>query len=161
MKKTLGPALGLGLLAVFVGLLLAETLVVKVQSTNIRKNPKFYAPVVAALKAGDKVEKVGSQEGWFQVKTPKGLTGWLHSSAVQAGKVDLLASDRSLQTGASTGEVALAAKGFNKDVEGAFKARHAGLDYAWVERMLEIRVPPAEVEQFMKQGKLGEFGGPK
>lgn len=159
MKKRFWLMLSLGLLVIFVGVVLAETLVVKVQSTSIRKSPKFYAAVIKTLKAGDKVEKISAQDGWFKVKASGGVTGWLHSSAVQTGKVDLLASDKSLQTEASTGEVALAAKGFNKQVEDAFKARHGELDYTWVEKMLKLSISPAEVEQFLKQGKLGEFGG--
>ena len=44
-------------LAVFVAVLLAETLVVKVRSTNLKKEPVFYAPNVAVLTAGAQVEK--------------------------------------------------------------------------------------------------------
>jgi len=145
--------------AILVGLLMAETLVVKVQTTAVRKSPKFYAAVVKTLKAGDRVEKISVQNDWLQVKTSDGLTGWLHSSAVQSGKVSLIASDQSLKTGASTTEVALAAKGFNKQVEDAYRAQRKDLDYTWVDKMLRIKISEAELEQFLKQGRLAEFGG--
>lgn len=145
--------------AILVGLLMAETLVVKVQNTAIRKSPKFYAAVVRTLKAGDQVEKIGSQNDWFQVRTADGLTGWIHSSAVQAGKVSLTASNQALKTGASTSEVALAAKGFNKQVEDAYRAGRKDLDYTWVDKMLTIKVSDAELEKFLKEGRLAEFGG--
>ena len=145
--------------AILVGLLMAETLVVKVQTTAVRKSPKFYAAVVKTLKAGDRVEKISVQNDWLQVKTSDGLTGWLHSSAVQSGKVSVTASDQSLKTSASTTEVALAAKGFNKQVEDAYRAQRKDLDYTWVDKMLRIKISEAELEQFLKQGRLAEFGG--
>jgi len=159
MKKPIVPILGLCLLTVFVTLIFAETLIVKVQSTNLRKSPKFYAPVVQALKAGDRLKKISAQSGWIQAKTPANVTGWIHSSAVEVKKIDLLASGKSMETQASAGEVALAAKGFNKNVEDAFKSRHGDLSFTWVEKMLKIKIPPAEVEKFIVQGKLGETGG--
>lgn len=159
VKKRISLLLILSLLIIFIGLLLAETLIVKVQSTNLRKNPKFYAPVIQALAAGERVEKIGSQDGWFQVKTSGGVTGWLHSSAVEVQKFSLLALDKSMKTQASASEVALAGKGFNKQVEESYRAKHAELNFAWVDRMLQIKIPIAQVEEFMKRGKLGEFGG--
>jgi len=159
VKKPVFPLVVLSLIILFVGLLVAETLIVKVQSTNLRKNPKFYAPVLQALPAGEKVEKVSSQEGWVQVRTSGGAVGWIHSSAVEVQKFSLLALDKSMKTQASASEVALAGKGFNKQVEESYKAKHGELSFAWVDRMLQIKIPAAQVEEFMKKGKLGEFGG--
>lgn len=138
---------------------MAETLVVKVKSTNLRKEPKFYAETLATLKAGDTLEKISEQAGWVKAKTAQGLVGWVHSSAVQPKKFSLLALDKSLKTEASAEEVALAAKGFNKQVEESYRARHASLNYAWVEKMLEIKISVAQIRDFLKKGKLGEFGG--
>lgn len=159
MNKRFQLTLVLSLLVIFVSLLLAETLIIKVQSTNVRSNPKFYASSLAALKAGEQVEKLGGQGGWFQVKTSGGVVGWIHSSAVAVQKFDLFAIDKSMKTEASTGEVALAGKGFNKQVEESYRAKHGDVSYIWVDRMLLIKVTPSEVEEFLKEGKLSEFGG--
>lgn len=159
MRRRVLVLVSISLFVVFIGLLLAETLVVKVHSTNLRKNPKFYAPVIQALQAGERVEKISSQEGWFQVRTLSGATGWLHSSAVEVQKFSLLALDKSMKTQASASEVALAGKGFNKQVEESYRAKHGELSFAWVDKMLQIKIPVAQVEEFMKKGKLGEFGG--
>ncbi len=159
MKRRVPVLILISLLVVFIGLLLAETLIIKVQSTNLRKNPKFYAPVVQALSAGERVEKISSQEGWFQVRTSSGATGWLHSSAVEVQKFSLLALDKSMKTQASASEVALAGKGFNKQVEESYRAKHGELSFAWVDKMLQVKIPVAQIEDFMKKGKLGEFGG--
>jgi uncharacterized protein YgiM (DUF1202 family) len=149
------------LLAVFVMILLAETLVVKVKTTNLRKEPAFYAATIAALKAGETVEKVAEQDGWYKVRTGKGIEGWVHASAVSAKSFDLMALGKTTKTGASAEEVALASKGFNKQVEDAYKAKHADADFAAVDRMLRMKVNPEQLKRFLERGKLGRFGGPK
>jgi len=146
-------------LVVIVGVLLAETLIVKVQSTNLRQEPKFFSPSIATLKAGETAEKIAEQGGWFKVKTAKGLVGWLHSSAVQARKFNLLAMDKPLETKATADEVALASKGFNKQVEEKYRARNTQISFEWVEKMLKIGFTPEQIRRFLEEGKLAEFGG--
>ncbi len=148
-----------GVAVVCVALLLAETLVVKVQSTYVRKDPKFYSSPVATLTAGESVTQLSSQDGWFQVRTSQGVEGWIHSSAVQAGKLKVASMDRSLQTAATADEVALAGKGFNRQVEDEYKSRNKDLNFADVDRMLKIKVSPDELRRFLVDGRLAEFGG--
>lgn len=155
-----GPALA-GALAVLTVLLLAETVVVKIQTTNLRKEPKFYSQTIASLTAGSPLEKLSSQDGWFKVRTSAGVVGWIHSSVVETKKFNLLAMDKSMKTQASAGEVALAAKGFNKQVEENYKAKHGEANFAAVDRMLQLKISPSDVEAFIRKGKLGEFGGGK
>jgi hypothetical protein len=140
-------------------LLAAETLIVKVQSTSLRANPKFYATALLTLGAGERIEKISGQEGWLQVRTSKGAVGWIHSSAVQVQKFDLMAMDKGLKTQASASEVALAGKGFNKQVEESYRAKHGEVSFVWVDKMLLVKIPASQVEEFMRRGKLGEFRG--
>ena len=159
MKKPI-PLTVIGtLLFLIISLLVAETLVVKVQSTSLRSSPKFYASAIQALKAGDKVEKITAQDGWIQVKTSGGTVGWVHSSAVLVPKFDLMASKQGLQTQTSSGEIALAGKGFNKQVEENYRAKNKGLSFAWVDKMLQIKISAAQVEAFLKKGRLAGQGG--
>ncbi|MCX6572143.1 MAG: SH3 domain-containing protein [Candidatus Aminicenantes bacterium] len=145
-------------LVVFV-FLLAETVVVKIKTTSIRRDPKFTSPAVAAIKAGDTMEKLEARDGWVKVRTKAGVVGWLHSTAVETKKLDLLAMDKTMKTQASAGEVALAAKGFNKQVEDKYRAGNAAADFAAVDAMEKVKPSAAEVDAFLKQGKLGEYGG--
>jgi uncharacterized protein YgiM (DUF1202 family) len=144
---------------VLVTVLIAETLMVEVQTTHLRKEPKFYASTIAVLRAGEVVEKISAANGWYQVKTTKGAVGWLHSSAVQTGKFDLEATDRSLTTKATADEIALAAKGFSKQVEESYKAKHSEANFAAVDRMLKVKVSQSQLLKFLKEGKLGIYGG--
>lgn len=159
MKKPL--FLGLSLLAfgtfILVTLLLAKTFIVKIQTTHLRKDPKFYAQTVAVLKAGESVEQIGTRNGWIQVKTSKGLLGWIHTSSVSERKFSLSALTQTLESEASAGEVALAAKGFSKQVEESYKVSHPGLSFAWVDKMLKINIPSSQIKIFLQKGKLGEF----
>jgi hypothetical protein len=147
MKRPIPLILIGSLLILIVTLLVAETLTVKVQSTSLRSSPKFYAPAVQALRAGDKVEKISTQDGW------------VHSSAVVVPKFDLMASNQGLKTQASADEIALAGKGFNKQVEENYRAKHGELSFVWVDKMLQIKISAAKVEGFLKAGRLAGFGG--
>jgi uncharacterized protein YgiM (DUF1202 family) len=159
MKKPKPTAAVILVLSVFVVCLAAETLLVKVQTTQLRKGPQFFSQALAALKAGDRLEKVSENAGWIQVKTSAGVLGWVHSSAVQTTKFNLLAMDKSMKTQATASEVALAGKGFNKQVEASYRAKHGEVSFALVDQMLQLKIPPAQIEDFLKKGKLGEFRG--
>ncbi len=149
----------IGLAVVCVAVLFAQTLFVKVQTTYVRKEPKFYSPAVATLQAGEGVTQIASEGGWFKVRTAKGIEGWVHSSAVQTGKFAVAAMDQTLKTRATTEEVALAGKGFNKQVEEEYKNRNKEMNFLEVDRMLKIKVSPDELRRFLVEGKLAEFGG--
>ena len=157
-KRSRFKLLIVGLAVVCVAVLFAQTLFVKVQTTYVRKEPKFYSPAVATLQAGESVTQIASEGGWFKVRTAKGVEGWLHSSAVQTGKFAVAAVDQSLKTRATAEEVALAGKGFNKQVEEEYKSRK-GVSFAEVDRMLKIKVSPDELRRFLMEGRLADFGG--
>ena len=161
MRKPFRISLLTGILFLAGALLTADTLIVNVQKTALRTEPKFYAQTVIVLGAGATVEKLGVLNGWVKVRTSGGYVGWLHSSAVSAKKFSLLAMDKSLKTEATADEVALAGKGFNKQVEDSYRAKHSGVNFFWVDKMLNIQVSPATMKQFLQAGNLGEFGGHK
>jgi hypothetical protein len=155
-RRSLVPLAVLAAVAVLVA---AETLIVKVQTTALRSEPKFYAPVIATLRAGAQLQQLQAQGDWLKVQVVGGQAGWVHKSAVETKKFNLLASGGGAKTQASAGEVALAAKGFNKQVEDSYKAKHGEANFAAVDAMLKVKATPEEVEAFLKRGKLGEFGG--
>jgi uncharacterized protein YgiM (DUF1202 family) len=159
IKRPRVKLLIVGVAVVCVALLLAQTLTVKVQSTYVRKEPKFYSSPLATLTVGESVTQISSQAGWFKVRTSKGIEGWIHSQAVQSGKLTVAAVDRSLSTSATADEVALAGKGFNKQVEEAYKSRNKEINFGEVDRMLKLKVSPDELRRFLMEGRLAEFGG--
>ncbi len=142
-------------------LVAAETLIVKIQTTQLRRNPQFFSPGVATLKAGDRLEKLGEAAGWIQVRTPSGATGWVHGSAVAPPRTQLLAGSADMKTQATANEVTLAGKGFNKQVEDSYRAQNPSVSYVWVDRMVQQRVAMAEIQDFLKRGLLNVSGAPK
>jgi hypothetical protein len=155
-KKILG--IGLALMLTLTALLwAAETLKVRVKSTKLRRSPKFYAGAVATLQFGESLQKLKAQGDWMQTETTTGMTGWIHSSAVVKPEFSLTGVRRA-QEMASADEVALAGKGFNEQVEQEYR-KHEELDYTWVDRMAQMKVTEANLERFLREGKLGEFGG--
>jgi hypothetical protein len=70
----------------------------------------------------------------------------------------LQAGDENVQQSASSGEVALAGKGFNEQVEAEYKQQN-DLDYTMVDRMEQFTVSIDEVVLFVEQGELMLDGG--
>lgn len=139
----------------------AETFIVKVRSSALRSGPQFFASTVIALKAGDGLLLVSRQADWIQAKSSSGQTGWIHQSAVEPKKIDILAWGQGTKTQATASEVAMAAKGFNKQVEDSYKAKNKNISFVWVDKMAQIAVTRADLQAFLKQGKLAASGGSK
>lgn len=148
-------------LLIILGFSATEFLVVKVQTTALRAEPRFFAQVKSMLKFGDQLEKLDFKEGWFQVRTLNAVSGWVHSSAVQPRPSRLAALAQGPQTQATASEVALASKGFNRQVEASYRQRHPEIDYTWVDRMLGFKTGQQAIEKFLREGHLGEWKGAK
>jgi hypothetical protein len=158
------PSLWVVFSAIFfflVSALIAKSFLVKIKTTHLRSEPQFYAQSLAVLGNGESVEQIETKDGWIKVKSSQGVIGWIHSSAVKPKRFTLLSMADSMRTEASADEVALAGKGFNKQVEKEYKARNPGISFALVDKMLEIEISSSSIRSFLKKGKLGEFKGEK
>lgn len=128
---------------------------VQVKQGQVRASPSFLGKVVVTLDYGDRVETLEEKDGWIRVVPPaKKAPGWMHSSALSEKRIVLKAGKKEAELAASSGELALAGKGFNADVEAEFKARNKGINFAWIDRMQDMTVPPDEVQAFLREGDL-------
>jgi hypothetical protein len=103
--------------------------------------------------------------GYYKVKLvlPEGetrehSTGYLSAKALQANRPKIGVAAKS--SDASAEEVAAATKGFNRQVEAEHKKGNAKLDFELVSRLEErtkLEDPKGSLEEFRKDGKLGEF----
>ena len=143
------------------GLSIAQTpkqMSVTVKETQVRATPSYLGKTLAVLAYGDQVNVLAEQAGWARVRLPSG-EGWVHLSALSSKRIALQSGSQNVGTGASSGEVALAGKGFNQEVENKYKQDNQ-LDYAWVDRMGAFTVSAEEVVAFLEQGELNpEIGG--
>lgn len=156
VRKAIGMMIAFGLSAG----VHAAAMRVQVQAGHVRSTPSFLGHVVTTVGYGQSVEIVSSQNPWCQVRTEDGRTGWMHESALTAKRVSLK-SGGAVGTGASGDEMALAGKGFNKDVEAQFKATHGDVDFIWVDRMAAMKAAAADIARFVKVGGLAQPGGEK
>ena len=64
-----------------------EWVTVTVEALNVRSGPGAEHPVTGRVQQGDVLELVGRTPGWFAVKTPDGLYGWVMDkyTALQRG----------------------------------------------------------------------------
>lgn len=149
-------------LALLAGSAVAATMSVQVRNGQLRATPSFLGQVVAPLNYGDQVNVLEQQGPWTKVSGPTGKTGWIHNSALTPKKIVLKSGEGNVETGASGGELALATKGFNSDVEAEFKKENKDVDFTWVDRMGEFKVTPQEMQAFLKEGgvKPSEGGRP-
>lgn len=137
----------------------SQMMSVQVREGQLRERPSFLGKVVTDVEYGDRMTVLSTRGGWSQVRTEKGREGWIHTSALTEKRVVLKAGDIDAETAASGEELALAGKGFNEEVEGAYRAGHPDVDYAWVDRMEKFDVSIDESVDFLADGGVEPKGG--
>lgn len=123
------------------------------RESRLRSKPLFYAATVSSVRYGNKVLKLGEENGWVSVRAG-GQQGYLPLSAVSPKAIKFSSTD--VATGqADSGELVLAGKGFSKEIEQSFQKQDGSARFDLVDRVeREAKASPAEVTQFVKQGGL-------
>jgi hypothetical protein len=132
---------------------------VQIKKGYLRSAPSFLGKAVAALDYAEQVSVLEKREAWLKVRaSASGAEGWLHASALTARKIILKPGTGDVAQSASSDELALAGKGFNRQVEGEFKAKNPQIDYTWINRMEQALVSEADMERFLQEGGLSPNG---
>jgi hypothetical protein len=133
---------------------------VQVKQVEVRSAPSFLGRIVARLSYGDQVYFRNEKGSWIRIGLRGNSTeGWIHTSALTPKKIVFKAGSSDVQTSASSDELALAGKGFNKQVENEFRNKNPNLDFSWIDRMEGFVVSQKQIEQFLKAGELSAEGG--
>jgi len=156
MKKEVWVIL-LGLLIMTSGAM-AETFKVITQEAIIRKDKRFFAPIVIRVPYGETIAELGRQGDWLRVSYG-GKQGWIHISAVQEQKFQLSSFSTEKASEASQEEVALAGKGFTPEIEKAFRDKNPKMRYDLVDQIQSIHIEDAQLQAFIRTGNLKEPGG--
>lgn len=141
-----------------------DKLTVTKKETKLRTQKKLLAPSAANLVEGDRVVMVSKEGPWVKATyTPAGksaVTGWVHESDVTA-KSDVRLSGQGIREKYSVSEAEAARKGFNPQVEKAYRDNNPNLEavFALVDKLEKAPVSEAEVEQFLREGRLLKEGG--
>lgn len=138
-------------LAVYAG---QKLLNVQNRTADIRSSPDPLGDVVATLKLGDKVTVIDDGGKWLKATAENGKTGWINSADLSKKAVTMSAGEKDAELAASSGEMAIAGKGFSKEIEADFKAKNKDIDFAWVDKMEKIKIAVGEIRKFLEAGGL-------
>lgn len=131
---------------------------VQVKSAPVRANPAFLGKIVATLSYGDQVTVAAEKSGWAEIKTTQ-VSGWMHMLALTGKKIVLKAGQKNADIRPAGDEVALATRGFTKEVEAQYAAKHRQADYQTVNEMEKSKISEEEMRAFLEEGGLGTLGG--
>lgn len=148
------------------GVALAETVYVQAKTVKLRAGKTSLDAVVADLKFGEALEILRKDGTWLEVQTGDGTKGWIFAGKTTATKPPGSGDDdlarlgkRVRRTEAGDVTATAGARGLDKASEGY--ANRAGItqrDRDAVDRMAAYRMSDQEVEDFLKEGGLGEYG---
>jgi Bacterial SH3 domain len=136
----------------------AATVKVITQEAMIRTDKRFFSPALVRAPFGAALQELGREGDWFRVNY-QGKEGWIHKSAVQEQKFQLSSLAGGQPEEASRDEVALAGKGFNPEVEKAFRDKNPKMRYDLVNQVQAYRVEEQKLQAFIRAGNLREPGG--
>jgi uncharacterized protein YgiM (DUF1202 family) len=128
-----------------------STAYVAVRTVQLKSSTGFFAGNRGALSYGDQVTVLQTKGKWAEVRSSarSSLSGWINSSNLTTRRILATGS----ATSASANEIALAGKGFNEEVENAYRA-NGGVNYADVDQTETQRVSDQELYTFLTEGHL-------
>ncbi len=134
-----------------------QLLTVRTHDAGMRKSASFTSRQTAKLLYGDTVTVLEQKGDWYLVRS-QGATGWMHGNAFAGGgSGQASAGSADVDVTVSEREVSMAGKGFNSQVEKAYRSSHPE-GYAKVDAMLRINFSPRELEAFLADGRASRQG---
>jgi hypothetical protein len=126
------------------------TLYAGAKNVALKSSTWFFAGTKGTLNYGDRVTVLQVNGKWVEVRSVSNpsLTGWTASANFSVKQVVAGSS-----SSATAKEVALAGKGFNQEVENAYKSK-GNLNYADVDRTEAVTVNETELLRFLEEGRL-------
>jgi hypothetical protein len=131
------------------------TITVQTLTAKLMKTPSYLGATSAKLVRGDQLKFEEAKGDWYRSTSKAGASGWVHKSAVVEKAVALSSKPGGGSGGVTSDEVALAGRGFSKEVEGKYRETHPDLDFTHVDNIEKIDVDGEELEKFAAEGKIG------
>jgi hypothetical protein len=132
----------------------SEIVTVQVRESVIRNRPLFYAPGVANVRYGDRLDRLSEEsKGWTRVRHGS-VEGYVPQASVSLDTIVLSAKQiKTVQ--ADSSEVVLAGKGFSREVEQEYRKRSRTARFDLVDRVENAaRVSRQDVADFASKGRL-------
>ena len=127
------------------------------QQNAVRSACQFFSAIVAPVKYGDLLTIEEYTGDWLRVSF-NGARGCIHQTAVeeQTFSISRLAQQNVSSREATTDEVSLAGKGFNPQVESAYResGRTDEDDYGALDTLVGLETDPDDHAEFIRSGGL-------
>jgi uncharacterized protein YgiM (DUF1202 family) len=146
----------------------AETLYVKKTGTKLQAEDSAKSDVLAKLEKGTPVTVVKKLKRFYQVSEPGGKTGWVFKFKLTSKAPEASGGGADELLGALGGKQKIAAResssgssirGLTPVSENHAKKRGiSAVDIQSVRQMETYRISEKEMDQFLKEGRLGEYG---
>ena len=136
---------------------MSESQSVQVRESQLRKSPSFLGIIVTTVHYGDSLSVIKKKDSWFKVRFGD-IQGWIHSSALTTMEIVVNPNAGDVAKAADSDEIALAGKGFNKQVEEKFRHQQKDVNFDMVDKMERSTVSLREIESFLKAGNLHSLG---
>jgi len=128
----------------------AAAMFVAVDRLEVRSSTGFFSQNVGELELGDEVTLVRESGRWSEVRMGS-LAGWVPAASLSPRRVARAG------TAVTPGEVALAGKGFGREVESEYGIA-GDLDFSLVDAMEAPRIPWPVLLRFILDGRLSAGG---
>ncbi len=168
MGKLLQIALFLLIVLGFANAGLAETLYVKKSDTKLQATDSAKSEVIAKLDEGTPVTVIKKLKRFYQVSEPGGKKGWVFKFKLTSKAPEKSSGGSGELLGALGGKQKIAAResSSGSSIRGltpvsenhAKKKGISAEDIKAVKEMETFQVSPEEMELFLKEGRLGEYG---
>jgi hypothetical protein len=123
---------------------------ISAKTAAVKSSTGFFASKRGTLAYGDQVSVLQVNGKWAEIRSSNGaVSGWIAATSLSARRIVAAGSG----SGASASEVALAGKGFNQEVENAYKTGGT-LNYADVDKTEAITVAEDVLFKFISDGHL-------
>ena len=130
-------------------------MVVQVRSCVMRSGPTFLSSPSGNLAYSENVKVVEEDGPWRKVSSSGGkLSGWIHVTALTPPRAEFKQGTSQAGTRVSSGEVALAGRGFDAEVESKLRQKNKNLNYAGVDKLESLIIRPEDIQAFARKGKL-------
>ncbi len=145
----------------------AEILWVVSEGAKLKMEPSASSETIEGLPVGSEVSVDSSEGSWYKVTTKSNKTGWVYrgkvSSTQPEGKEDKGAGDlfgalpgNSIEV--STADTSRSIRGLSPAAkEYASSAKTPEAYQQALDRVLALKVTEKEIEDFLKEGKIGEY----
>ncbi|GHU60697.1 hypothetical protein FACS189445_0730 [Spirochaetia bacterium] len=130
--------------------LTGKTMYVTAKNLAVKSSTNFFADTLGSLSYGDPVSVLQEYGKWVKISSsePPVISGWVAAASLTTKRIIAGSS-----TSASANEIALAGKGFNQEVENAYR-QNGALNYAAIDAMEAIQIPSRQLFSFLQEGRL-------